>query len=162
MFVYVGKFFGTHALKGEIKFKSSFSYLDKILVRGFSFYVGSSKDRIELSSFRFHNGVYLVSFSGISYDDVCNFVNKKVYVLRDDLCLSSSDYVIEDYIGLDAVFNGACFGRVVDVVDAGSGNYVFVIKGSREIFIPFNSNFISLVGSKEVVFKNVEGFLYED
>ena len=159
MFVYVGKFFGTHALKGEIKFKSSFSYLDKVLVPGFSFYVGRDKVKLELSSFRFHNGVYLVSFSGVSYEEVSIFVNKKVYVLRDDLCLSSTDFVIEDYIGLDAVFNGTCFGKVVDVVDTGLGNYVFSIEGSREILIPFNSNFISLVNSKEVVFKNVEGFL---
>ena len=79
--------------------------------------------------------------------------------MRDDLCLSSTDFVIEDYIGLDAVFNGTCFGKVVDVVDTGLGNYVFSIEGSREILIPFNSNFISLVNSKEVVFKNVEGFL---
>lgn len=159
MFVYVGKFFGTHGLKGEIKLKTSFSYLDKILVSGFCFYVGNDKVKLELSSFRFHNGVYLVSFSGVSYEDVSCFVNKRVYVLKDDLCLSSNELVIEDYIGLDAVFNGDCFGKINDIVDTGSSNYVFFIKGSREILIPFNSNFISLVNSKEVVFKNVEGFL---
>ncbi len=63
-YVYVGKFIGTHGLKGELKLKSSFLYIDKVLKKGFCFYIGSAKNKVYLSNYRYHNGCYLITFEG--------------------------------------------------------------------------------------------------
>ena len=61
-YVYIGKFIGTHGLKGELKLKSSFLYIDKVLKKGFCFYIGSTKNKVYLSNYRYHNGCYLIAF----------------------------------------------------------------------------------------------------
>lgn len=160
-YVYVGKFNGTHGLRGEIKLKTNFEYIDKILEKGFSFYIGRDKFLEKLNTFRYHNGYYLVSFDNLGdIDLVKKYVNNNVYILRSDLSISG--YVIEDLIGLTACFLDKDFGTISDVVDCGNGNRVFSISGSREILIPYNDNFIECVRDNKLYFKNVEGFVDED
>ena len=160
-YVYVGKFVGTHGLKGELKLKSSFIYKDKVLIPGFCFYIGFSKEKVKLLSFRFHNGTYLVTFENLcDIDLVEKYKNQEVYVLREDLSLTDNEFVFEDYIGLDC-YNGDSFlGKVVDIVDCGLENYVFHIMGSKDILIPLNDKFIdSVILNDKIVFKDVEGLI---
>lgn len=160
-YVCVGKFVGTHGLRGELKLKSSFLYKDRMLKKGFSFYIGSVKKRVSLLSFRYHNGLYLMSFDGLlDINLVESFKSEEVYVLRDDLCLGEKEYVFEDYIGLDCYNGDTYLGKVDDIVDCGLNNYVFNIIGSKEILIPLNDKFIDkiILGDK-IVFKEVEGLV---
>ena len=160
-YVYVGKFVGTHGLKGELKLKSSFIYKDKILVPGFNFYVGSLKEKAKLLNVRFHNGIYLLTFEGLSdIDLVEKYKHEDVYVLREDLSLSSDQFVFEDYIGLECYNGNSFLGKIVDIVDCGLENYVFHIVGSKDILIPLNNKFIdSIVLNDKIVFKDVEGLI---
>lgn len=163
MYVYVGKFLGTHGLKGEIKLKSNFEYIDRILKKGFNFYIGDNKNKEIFSNYRIHKGNYLVVFKGLEDINLIEkYINKKVYVLRDDLNLDANSLVYEDYIGLSCYFNDEFFGMVEDIVDYGRGNYVFIIQGEKEIIIPFSNNFIDKVKDNIIYFKNVRGFLSED
>ena len=162
-YVYVGKFAGCHALKGEIKLKTDFEYLDKILVKDFNFYIGKDKNKEVLVNNRYHNGYYLMLFKDLdSIDKVSKYINQKVYVLKDDLNLDENELVYEDYIGLSCYYNNKLFGEINDIVCYGGGNYVFSIKSDKEILIPFNKHFIDKVTSKEIYFKNLEGFFDED
>lgn len=160
-YVYVGKFVGTHGLRGELKFKSSFLHIDKILKKGFCFYIGPSKDRLYLSNYRYHNGCYLITFEGfLDIDLVDSFKKEQVYVLREDLNLKENEYVFEDYIGLEC-YNGDSFlGKVNDIINCGGNNYVFNIIGSKEILIPLNNEFIEkVILGDRIVFKEVEGLI---
>ena len=160
-YVYVGKFVGTHGLKGELKLKSSFLYKDKMLKKGFCFYIGSFKKKVSLLSYRYHNGCYLMTFEGfMDINLVENFKSEEVYVSHDDLCLKEDEYVFEDYIGLDAYDGDTFLGIVNDIVDCGLNNYVFDIVGSKEILIPLNDKFMDkVILNDRIVFKEVEGLV---
>ena len=160
-YVYIGKFIGTHGLKGELKLKSSFLYIDKVLKKGFCFYIGSTKNKVYLSNYRYHNGCYLIAFEGfLDINLVDSFKKEQVYVLREDLNLKEEEYVFEDYIGLEC-YNGATFlGKVSDIIDCGSNNYVFNVAGSKEILIPLNNKFIEkVILNDKIIFKEVEGLI---
>ena len=160
-YVYVGKFVGTHGLKGELKLKSSFLYKNRILKKGFCFYIGAMKRKVSLLSYRYHNGLYLLSFDCfLDINLVESFKSEDVYVVRDDLSLADGEYVFEDYIGLDSYNGDTYLGKVDNIVDCGLNNYVFDIIGSKEILIPLNDKFIDkiILGDK-IVFKEVEGLV---
>lgn len=160
-YIYVGKLLGTHGIKGELKLKSSFWYVDKVLKDGFNFYIGSDKIKVSLCKSRYHNGLYLVSFDDyLDINLVESFKNKDIYVLREDLNLKD-EYVFEDYINLDCYYNDKYIGKVIDIVDCGSNNNVFYIKDNeKEILIPLNNKFIDkVVLSDRIVFKEVEGLI---
>lgn len=160
-YIYVGKLLGTHGIKGELKLKSSFSYLDRVLKPEFNFFIGSDKIKVSLFNSRFHNGLYLVSFNDyLDINLVDNFKNKDLYVLRDELNLVD-EYVMEDYINLDCYYHDNYLGKVVDVVDCGGNNNVLYIKNDdKEILIPLNDNFIDkVILNDKIIFKEVEGLI---
>lgn len=163
-YIYVGDINGTHGLRGELKLKTSFKYIDKVLVEGFNFYVGDSKIHVILKKSRTHNKNELLTFK--DREDI-NLVedlrNNRLYVRRDDLYLDSDEYVFEDYLNLECYFNDKCIGKVCDVVNCGGNNYVLVVRGKKEILIPLNSNFIDkLEVNNRIVLKEVGDLIDEN
>lgn len=159
-YVYIGKFEGTHGLKGEIKLKTDFKYIDRVLSKSFSFFIGDSKEKLNLNTYRNFKGGYLVSFSNLeNIDLIKKYVNKKVYVLRDDLNLENNQYVFEDFIDCECFFDKKSLGKVVDIIDAGASNYIFYIQGEKEVLIPLNEHFIDRIEPGKIYFKNVEGLI---
>ena len=161
-YILIGKFQGTHGLKGEIKLKSDFEYLNKVLVKGFNFYIGESKDKEKFLSSRPHKDYYLVLFDNInSIEDIEKYINKNVYILREDLKLDSNSYVLEDLLDKEVYFKDKYLGVITSINNYGSSNYVMEITGDSEILIPYKSNFIDSVSDK-VYLKDIEVFLNED
>ena len=160
-YVYIGKFMGTHGLNGEIKFNSSFPYLDKVFKSGFPLYLGNNKEKVIFKSFRDNNKNYLVLLENIDYDLVRKYINNKVYVKKEDLELDKNSYVIEDFLDKEAYFKGKNIGVITDIIDYGMGNLVIIIKGSSELLIPYNKDFIEKVSDK-IYLKNLEAFIDED
>lgn len=159
-YIYIGKFAGCHALKGEIKLKTDFEYLDKVFKENFHFYIGENKNKEKFLKCRYHNGYYLITFKNLETKElVSKYINKKVYVKKEDLSLNENELVYEDYIGLSSYYNEKYLGKIEDIVNYGGNNYVFQI---NEILIPFNKHFIDKVTSKEIYFKNLEGFFDEN
>lgn len=160
-YIYIGKLTSTHGLRGELKLKSSFWYMDKVLQEGFVFYVGDEKERVNLLKYRNHNGTYLLTFK--DYEDINlveSFRNKDIYVLREDVKLNNNQYLYEDYIDLKAYYNDKEIGTVKDIVDCGNNNYVFYVVGEKEILIPLNDKFIDkIVLNDKICFKELEGLL---
>lgn len=160
-YIFVGKINGTHGLKGELKLKSSFAYKDKILKKGFTFYVGDNKEEVTLEKSRFHNGVELLTFKNLEDINLVEHLrNNKLYINREDLKLQNKEYVNEDYLGLDCYFNNENIGKVTDIIDCGSSNNIFYIKGEKEILIPVNDKFIEkVILNDKIIFKEVEGLI---
>lgn len=160
-YILIGRITGTHGLRGELKLKSSFLYKDRVLRKGFDFYIGDNKKKVTLFNYRFHNGFILLTFDGfLDINLVESFRNNDVYVLREDIDLKDNEFLLEDYINLDAYFNEQYLGKIVDVVDCGHGNYVFDIMGDKEILIPLKDMFIDKVlANDKVYFKEVEGLI---
>lgn len=161
-YVFVGKFLGTHGLKGEIKLKTDFKYLDKIFKDGFKFYIGDKKIVEEFSGFRKNKDIYLVSLKDIdNIDDAKTYVNNNLYVDKSDLDLEKNQYIIEDLLNKKAYFNNSFLGTIEEINDYGNGNYVMTIHGKREFLIPFKTDFIDKV-NEDVYLKNVEVFINEN
>lgn len=158
MYVYIGKITNTHGLKGELKLKSDFIYLDKVLKDGFNFYI-EKKDKVVLNSFRYHNDVILIAFNDLlDINLVETLKNKNLYVLKEDLNLKENQFVFEDYIGLNAIYKEKELGKVTDIIDCGLNNYVFEI--DKKILIPINDNFIDkVILNDKIIFKDVEGLI---
>lgn len=159
-YINIGKITSTHGLKGELKLKSSFIHINKVLKPNFPLFIGNSKEKVNLLKHRFHNGTYLLTFQG--YEDINlveNFRNKEVYVLRENLELQKDEFLFEDYIGLIAYYKETQLGTVKDIVNCGNSNYVFYIKGDKEVLIPVNKKFIKDVTDNKIAFKDVEGLI---
>ena len=160
-YINIGKITSTHGLKGELKLKSSFVYIDNILKQGFTFYIGSNKKEVNLLKYRYHKGMYLLTFK--DYEDINlveNFRNSDVYVKKEDIKLEEGQFLFEDYIGLNAYYNNDSIGIVKDIIDCGNNNYVFYVVGDKEILIPLNKKFIEdVILNDKIVFKEVEGLI---
>ena len=162
-YVYIGKFEGVHGLKGEIKLRTDFKYVDRVFKRSFSFFVGDSKTQLSLKTYRKFKNKYLVSFDKReNIDAIKDFINKKVYVRKSDLHLESYQYVHEDLFYKDCFFNDINMGQITNIVDAGSGNYICYINGNSEVIIPLNDHFIDKIEDDKIYFKNVEGLIDEN
>ncbi len=162
-YIYVGKFNGTHGLKGEIKFVTNFKYIDRILAEGFNYYIGSNKNKENLLSYRNHNGIYLMKYKNLEdIDLIKKYVNEKVYVLKDDLNLNNTEHVIEDYLNLECFYKEKSIGIVEDVIDAGNGNYILQVVRDKETLIPLNDHFIDKIDKNIIYIKNGEGLIDEN
>jgi len=157
-YIDIGKITSTHGLKGELKLKSSFVYINRVLKEEFPFYI-EKKEQVHLLKYRHHNGIYLLTFKG--YEDINlveNFRNKELYALREDIKLEKDEYLFEDYIGLKAYYKDTFLGDIKDIINCGNNNYVFVI--GEEILIPVNKEFIEeVIINDRVIFKEVEGLI---
>ena len=111
-----------------------------------------------------HKGFYLLTFN--YYNDI-NLVQHlkgmKVFIDRNDLNLNDDQLVFEDYIGLECYYDDNNLGKITEIVNCGSDNFVFVISGKGEILVPFNDHFIDkIIKNDKIVFKNLEGLLDEN
>lgn len=162
-YIYIGKLEGTHGLKGEIKFKTDFKYLSKVLQKDFAFFLGNTKDKLLLASYRpFKNG-FLLLFQGFNdIDLIKKYINKKVYVLKTALNLKDNEYVLEDFLNKEAFFQDKYLGKIIKITDEGSNNYIVYIQAKKEILIPFNNHFLDKITDDKIYFKNVEGLIDEN
>ena len=161
MYIYIGKLMGTHGLKGELKLKTSFEYINNVFKEDFSLYIGDSKEKYSFLKVRKHNDLYLVTLKNLeNIDLVLHLKNKNVYALKSDLCLKEDQFVFEDFINLKA-YNGEKYLGVIDSIDNyGLSNNVFLIKGKKEILIPYNKKFIDkVILNDKIIFKEVEGII---
>lgn len=158
-YVYVGRIITTHGLKGEVKVRSNFKFKDKVFIKGFKLYIGTNKEEHEILSYRKHKDYDMLVLTGIDdIDKAISYKQKLVFINRCDLVLNE-DYLDEDLIGLDGIYNDKNIGKVVEVLDQGNKN--IVIKLDNGIYIPRNDNFILKVdfSKKIIIFKNLEGLL---
>lgn len=162
-YVYIGKFEGTHGIKGEIKLKSNFEYINRVLKENFALYIGEEKIKETFKKFRIHKEKYLIILKDLEDINLIEkYINKKVYVLKEDLLLEQGQLVYEDYIGMNCYYNEKYLGKIIDIVNCGNNNYVIEVKDKKEILIPFNDNFIEKTNDKNIYFKNMEGFIDEN
>ena len=161
-YIYIGKFLGTHGLKGEIKLKTDFEYIDKVLKTDFVIFIGNDKKEEYISSFRPHKDFYLISLKGIDNIDLIHpYVNENIYIRRGDLNLSSNDYVMEDFLDKKVYYNDKYLGVISSITNYGSSNYVMEIVGDKELLVPYDNHFIDKV-TECIYLKNLEGIINED
>ena len=156
--VYVGKIVNTHGIKGELRIKSDFEKKELVFKVGNKIIIDNSEHIIR--SYRYHKIFDMITMD--EYDninDVLCFVGKNVYVSRESLKLSDNDYLLNDLIGLNVVFNDTVYGIVKDY--SNDSNPLLQIEYDKIYYIPINSNFIKSVDlvNKNIIVDNIEGLL---
>ena len=157
-YIYIGRISTTHGLKGELKIRSNFKYKDQVFKPGTSLYIGKDKEKRNIISYRPHQEYDMVIFEGLETIDLV-IPYKGLLVYCDKSILDTGkDFLNEDLIGLEAIYDSKPLGVVEDIIDQGSGNEVMII---GKVLIPKNNNFIDKVDfdNKKIYFKNIEGLL---
>lgn len=157
-YLYVGKIVSTHGIKGEVKIISNFSLKEKIFVKDFNFYIGTNHIKEVVKTYRKHKQYDMVTFEGYNnINQVLKYMKNNVYVLREDLNLSSDDILESDLIGLNAYHNEEFLGVVNDIYVTGKNYKVIEIinKGTKKTLIPYHKDFIEKIdiSNKMISFK---------
>lgn len=156
--IVIGKLVNTHALKGEVRIISDFKYKSRVFVPNFKLYIGKEKEEVTIKSFRHHKSFEMCVFHQYNYiNDVLKFKGSLVYINREDLNLNSDEYLDEDLIGLNAIYEGKEIGDIKDIIN-NNGYKLFLI---NDKYIPYNKEFIEKIDldSGVIIFKNLEGLI---
>ena len=135
-YIYVGRIINTFGIKGEIKVKSDFEYIDRVLMKDFPIYIGIAKNKETILSYRIHKNNYLISLNGyININDILKYKGNSIYVLRNDLNLNSNEYLLKDLIDFSVYDEDILLGKVIDY-EKNSQYVLLKIKGDKTFYIP--------------------------
>ena len=144
-YVYIGKIVNTHGIKGEIRILSNFDKKELVFKKGFKIYIGNNYEEKTINTYRIHKNYDMVTLIGINnINDVLKYKGLKVYINRNDLNLNNNDYLIDDLLNLNIMFNNNNYGVVTNIYD-NNGNTLLEIKYNKNYYIPLNSNYIKKV-----------------
>lgn len=170
--VKVGKISGVHGLKGDVKVTSysdasdlagifnESNLLDVFLVPPSS-KTGGAEKSVKVDSFKGHQSVLLVKFSGVSNrNDSEALKGYELEVFRDDLPkLGDGEFYLFDIIGLEVKDDsGVKIGVLKDVINAGAGDVYIIDReldpkdenvGGTEILLPANVETILEINIEE-------------
>lgn len=150
-YVYIGKIVNTHCIKGELRIKSDFEKKDLVFKKDFSLYIGSSKKKEVIASYRVHKNFDMVIFKGYSnINEVLDYLKCDVYALKSDLNLKDDEYLLNDLIGMEVKDSEKIIGKVIDFVYNNS-NILLVVMGVKKFYIPYNSEYIISVDKKNKI-----------
>lgn len=158
-FIYIGKMVNTHGLKGEIRILSSFSYKEKVFLKGMLLYIGSKKEVKKIVSYRKHKQYDMVVLEGIdSIEKAEDYKGMNVYINKSDLQIDG--FFDEDIIGLTAYVRNKKIGVVEDIIIS-KAHKILVIGKSM---IPYIDAFIEKVDldNKTIEMIDMDGLVYED
>ena len=62
-YIIIGKIVNTHGIKGELRILSDFKYKDKIFKKGFPLYIGYTKEKEIINTYRPHKQFDMVTFN---------------------------------------------------------------------------------------------------
>ena len=148
-FVRIGKIVNTHGIKGELRIRSDFEKKELAFKVGMHLYLGKEKIKQEITGYRRHKEFDMVTFKGYqNINDVLNFLKMGVYVNREDLSLSSGEYLLEDLIGMEVEEDGEFLGKISDFV-YNSNNILLVVEGKKRFYIPYQGNYIEKVSREK-------------
>lgn len=153
--LYVGRVVGTHGIKGEIKISSDIEIDDKVFKIGNILYFDDASS-FKINSVRIHKGNYLVLLEGFNnINDVLFLSKRRVYINRDDV-LDENDYVLDDLIGFEVIFDGKTYGFIKDY-ERNSSYAIFLVEGDKTFYLPNVPEYVINIdlNNKKVYTKNI-------
>ena len=112
-YIIIGKIVNTHGIKGELRILSDFKYKDKIFKKGFPLYIGHTKEKEIINTYRPHKQFDMVTFNNYNnINEVLKYKGEYVFINKEDLELNSNQYLNEDLIGLDVITQNKSLGTL--------------------------------------------------
>lgn len=149
-YVLIGKIVNTHGIKGELRLLSNFKYKDRVFLENRRIYIGEEKIEAIINSYRHHKIFEMITLKGYNnINEVLKYLNKEVYVKRNDLSLNTNDYLDEDLVNLSVIFNNQEVGHVVAVRQINPKNKIIeALINDKITLIPYHNDFIKNVDLK--------------
>lgn len=164
-YISIGKILNFHGIKGEAKIGySNRSFIESAKL----VFVGNNKDKLNITSVRFHKNFAIVKFREInSINELIEFKGQNIYISREKVieALDENEFLINDLIGLSVFDNEENFIGTVEEVRKSVAEDIICIKTPDEnkdlILIPFVSELVPIVDikNKKIIIKPVEGLL---
>lgn len=156
--ILIGKSTSTFGIKGELKVRSDFNYLDKAYKIGNVILINNIEHKI--SGVRYHKNHVLLKIDNLeNINDVLDYVGYNIYIKRSDLNLSSNEYLDSDLINSDVINDGINLGKVIDVIRG--GNTLIKVSGKDMFYIPYVDEYIINfdLENKKLYTKNCENLI---
>lgn len=150
-YIYVGKIVNTHGIKGEIRILSDFLKKDLVFKKNFILYIGPSKEKEIIKTYRKHKEFDMVTLEGINnINEVLKYKGCNVYINREDLKIADNNYILEDLIDFEIKENEKTLGKLKDFM-YNNGNILLIIEGQKKFYIPYNDYYIKKVDLKNKI-----------
>ena len=165
-YVYIGRFFNTYALKGEIKVSIDTDFIKERYKKGSKVYI--LKDDIYhpfiVERYREYKGDLIVKFKDIDdINDIEMYKGHDIYKAKEDIKpLKKGEYYFSDLVGLDVYDKDIKIGKVIEVIEGPAYNFIKLKKeDGKTNLVPFIDNFIEDVDLKKgcIKIKVIEGLL---
>lgn len=156
--ILIGKTVSTFGIKGELKVRSDFNYLDKAYKFGNVILINNIEH--EISGVRYHKNNVLLKIDGLeNINDILEYVGYNIYIKRMDLKLNDNEYLDSDLINSDVINDNKNIGRVVDVIRG--VNTLIKVRKEKEFYIPYVSEYVvSFNLEKKILYtKNCEDLI---
>jgi len=130
----VGQIVNTHGIRGEVKLNPWTDDLYDLL--DLEVFYDKDGKAMKVESSKVHKNVVIIKFSGINtMNDAEKMKGKTLYTEKTPL--PEGRYYIKDLIGLEAVTEGAVFGKLTDVFNTGA-NDIYEIKtdAGKTLYLP--------------------------
>lgn len=162
-YVYIGKIVNTHGIKGELRLLSNFKYKDRVFLANRRIYIGEEKIEAIINTYRHHKIFDMITLKGYdNINQVLKYLNKEVYVKKNDLSLGDKEYLDEELVNLNVIFNNQNVGRVVAIKQINPKNKVIeAIINDKLTMIPYHEDFIANVDieNKIIELNLIEGMI---
>lgn len=143
--VFIGKIVNTHGIKGELRILSDFEKKEHVFKANTPIYIGKSKEKEEIETYRKHKQFDMIMLKGISnINEVLKYKGQNVYVERNVLNLKDGEYLYEDLLGMEIIENQKVLGKIKDIV-YNKSNILLYIEGEKNFYIPLNKEYIKKV-----------------
>ncbi len=134
----IGRFVGTHGIKGEVKLEVWADTPE--FIRGLkTLYFEEGKVKIDIESKKVHKNVGLVKIKGIDTPEQGEALRGKlVYMDRSEVRLPKNRFFIADLIGIK-VYDGnneKYYGEITEVFQTGANNVYKIEKDGKEYLFP--------------------------
>ena len=162
-YIYIGKIVNTHGIKGELRILSNFKFKEKVFLENRRIYIGDEKIEEIINSYRHHKIFEMITLKGYdNINQVLKYLNKDVYIKKNDLSLGNKEYLDEDLINLNVIFNNELVGHIVAIRQINENNKIIeeIIKNKKTL-IPYHEDFIGNIDfeNKKIELKLIEGMI---
>ncbi len=142
-------------LKGEIKV---YPYSPESSIRvGLTIYIDSKKYTI--TSMRYQKKLPVIKLLGIdTIEQAEPFINKELFINREDIVLDDGEYLITDLIGFDIYDNQTHIGVLKDIWTEYAHD-IYVVDAGEEKYIPAVKEFVKEIdlANKRIIVNLIEG-----
>lgn len=156
----VGKIVNTHGIKGELRLLSNFKYKNKVFKNNFKIYIGKEKDMEVINSYRVHKMFDMITLKGYSnINEVLKYKGKLVFIDKNDLILNNDEYLDEDLIGFDVIYEDISNLKVVEIVNYPNNKLLKVRHDMQDNLVPFSLVDKIDLDNKKIYVKDIKGLI---